>query len=48
MLNNTVQGVQDCFNDLTHTLFGQHRFGLEEMFCIVKDKNECFLHYRCW
>ena len=24
------------FNDLTHTLFSQHRFGLEEMFYIVK------------
>ena len=25
------------FNDLTHMLFGQHRFGLEEMFYIVKE-----------
>jgi len=24
------------FNDLTTTIFGQHRFGLEEMFYIVK------------
>lgn len=25
------------FNDLTKTIFGQHRFGLEEMFYIVKE-----------
>jgi len=25
------------FNDLTTTIFGQHRFGLEEMFYIVKE-----------
>jgi transposase-like protein len=31
---------KDCetyFNDLTNTIFGQHRFGLEEMFYIVKE-----------
>lgn len=26
------------FNDLTNTIFGQHRFALEEMFSIVKEK----------
>ena len=25
------------FNDLTNTLFGQHRFGLEEMFYITEE-----------
>ena len=25
------------FNDLTNTLFGQHRFGIEEMFYIIKE-----------
>jgi len=32
---------KDCetyFNDLTNTMFGQHRFGLEEMFYIVKER----------
>jgi len=31
---------KDCetyFNDLTDTIFGQHRFALEEMFYIVKE-----------
>ncbi len=31
------KACETYFNDLTHTLFGQHRFGLEEMFYIVKE-----------
>ena len=30
------KSCETYFNDLTNALFGQHRFGLEEMFYIVK------------
>lgn len=31
------KACETYLNDLTNTLFGQHRFGLEEMFYIVKE-----------
>ena len=31
------KSCETYFNDLTKTIFGQHRFGLEEMFYIVKE-----------
>lgn len=31
------KACETYFNDLTNTLFGQHRFGLEEIFSIVKE-----------
>lgn len=31
------KGCETYFNDLTNTIFGQHRFGLEEMFYIIKE-----------
>ena len=30
------KACETCFNDLTDTIFGQHRFELEEMFDTVK------------
>lgn len=35
--SNTGKACETYFNDLTNTIFGQHRFGLEEMFYTVKE-----------